>query len=112
MLVCGSRKYRNRDHVWRTLDQLHWVTPITCLIHGGATGADAFAAAWGKAFDIEVLEFLADWHRLGPSAGPKRNADMIKYGEPELVIAFPGNSGTNNMIEKAEAVGIPVVRQA
>ena len=108
VLVTGSRKYRDRDHVYQTLTNLHAMTPFTVLIHGGAFGTDAFAAEWGKAFGLEVLEFLADWDRLGPGAGPKRNADMLKYGQPDLVLAFPGNDGTADMVAKATRARVPV----
>ena len=35
---------------------------------------------------------------------------MIVEGTPDLVIAFPGGRGTENMIKQAEAAGIPVRR--
>ncbi|MGY2987729.1 SLOG family protein [Bradyrhizobium sp. USDA 4508] len=106
VLVCGGRKYRDRNAVFRTLDMRHAATPISVILHGGATGADAMAAEWAAVNGVEALEYLADWKKLGPQAGPKRNADMIKYGQPDLVLAFPGNAGTADMVEKAERAGI------
>ncbi|KRR21374.1 hypothetical protein CQ14_06910 [Bradyrhizobium lablabi] len=110
VLVCGSRNYRDRNHVFRALDMRHASSPIAVILHGGATGADAMAAEWASENAVEALEYLADWKKLGPHAGPKRNADMIKYGQPDLVIAFPGNSGTEDMVDKAERAGIEVER--
>lgn len=111
VLVCGSRNYIDRTHVWTTLQNMHAMKPITMLIHGGQSGVDRFAGQWAEQTPgVEVAEFLADWHKLGPGAGPKRNRDMITYGRPDIVVAFPGGSGTANMVEQAEAAGIKVKR--
>jgi hypothetical protein len=34
---------------------------------------------------------------------------MIDEGKPELVIAFPGGSGTADMVRRARAANIPVI---
>jgi len=57
-----------------------------------------------------VIEFKADWGQFGTYGGPIRNSRMIHEGKPDLVIAFPGGSGTGNMVKQAEAVGLPVRR--
>ena len=35
---------------------------------------------------------------------------MIDRGKPDLVIAFPGGRGTEDMVTRAERAGIPVRR--
>lgn len=101
VIVCGGRDYADEHHVWTVLDTIHFRTPISLLMHGGQTGADALAAAWGLMNGIKVEEFKADWKKYGKSAGPRRNQAMIEYGDPDLVVAFPGNGGTDDMIDKA-----------
>lgn len=83
------------------------------VIHGAASGADSYAQKWAKSAGIPDLPFKANWYpngfgRLDRSAGPKRNQQMIDEGKPDLVVAFPGGSGTADMVKRARAAGIPV----
>lgn len=111
VLVCGGRKFSNAALLNRTLDNL-WPKP-TVIIHGGCTGADLIAAHWSRKNGIPCAAYAADW-KVGNSAGPKRNAMMLKDGKPDLVIAFPTkgakNAGTQNMCLQAENAGIKVRR--
>lgn len=108
IIVCGGRDYHNQTNIWDVLTEIHLATPITLIMHGGATGADAIAASWGIMHGVVVEEFLPDWRKYGTAAGPKRNGDMIKYGNPDLVVAFPGGNGTTDMVAKARQAGITV----
>jgi hypothetical protein len=125
ILVCGGRGYSDRHALYRTLDRLYAKTPVTLLIHGGAHGADALAAAWAKTRTIPVDPYPADWadvshrdaiikysssgRRYDARAGFRRNQLMIDRGRPDLVVAFPGGSGTRDMVARAQAAGIRVV---
>lgn len=115
VLVCGGRLYgigdvRKRLHQFHVLSALHEKHWFTAIIEGGAPGADAGAAAFGKQRDIPVLTFKADWDRRGAAAGPLRNQRMIDEGKPNLVVAFPGGRGTADMIRRAEEAGVRVIR--
>jgi acyl-CoA synthetase (NDP forming) len=55
-----------------------------------------------------VTSFPANWKKHGKSAGPIRNQLMLDVGKPDLVIAFPGGSGTADMIRRARKAGVPV----
>lgn len=107
VLVCGGRDYADRKHVFAVLDEIHAKTPIKMLINGGANGADAHARAWAKS-RCALMTVTADWKTHGKSAGPLRNASMLKHGKPALVVAFPGGRGTADMIGKARAAGVEV----
>ncbi len=37
-----------------------------------------------------------------------RNQQMLKDHTPDLLVAFPGGSGTANMIERARLAGIEI----
>jgi YspA, cpYpsA-related SLOG family len=100
VVVTGGRYYADQGHVWSVLDAIHIRTPISILMHGGATGADALAAAWAVVRNVPVEEFKADWKKYGKSAGPRRNHAMLEYGDPDLVVAFPGHDGTADMIDQ------------
>lgn len=78
------------------------------VIHGGAMGADLLAKKWAENRNVPSQEFKAHWGKMGKAAGHLRNARMIEEGKPDLVIAFPGERGTANMVKQAEAAGIPV----
>lgn len=41
--------------------------------------------------------------------GGGRNKQMLNEGKPDLVVAFPGGSGTAHMVKIAKAVGIMVI---
>lgn len=110
VLVCGGRDYGDRDQLFRVLDAAHLANPIVCLIHGAARGADQLAGDWALDRDVLCTGYAADWERDGRAAGPIRNQKMLDTGKPDMVIAFPGGRGTADMIRKAEAAGVPVVR--
>ncbi|TGR82317.1 DUF2493 domain-containing protein [Mesorhizobium sp. M2D.F.Ca.ET.223.01.1.1] len=118
VLVCGGRDYADKQRVWKTLDELAEMTPERLLgkrpfivIHGACrTGADELADSWAVHNYIPVDEFPADWTTHGKAAGPKRNQRMLEDGKPDLVVAFPGGRGTADMVRRAEAAGVKVVR--
>lgn len=118
LLVCGGRDYgsgRDGDKeaafLRAFLESLHANAPVDLLIHGGQTGADSLAGWWAERRGIETLAFpvpQAEWDRLGGAAGPIRNRRMIVEGRPDLVLAFPGDRGTRDMVRQARRAGIPV----
>jgi len=119
VLICGGRNldsadvlnYLNRFARGDITNQLgHKAWPITAVMHGGAKGADEGAGLWAESEDLKPLVFPANWRRDGRAAGPIRNRRMLEHGKPDLVIAFPGGRGTANMVELAEASGVPVIK--
>jgi hypothetical protein len=109
VLICGGRNFDERKRMRDYLFSFHEKTPITAVIHGGASGADRLGGEWARHNGIAEVRVDANWTRYGKRAGPVRNGWMIQHCFPELVIAFPGGYGTRNMIEQATAVGIPVI---
>jgi hypothetical protein len=111
VLVCGGRDFEDVPLVFRTLDAIHAETPIDAIIEGGARGADRAAYLWSRGNCLSE-SYPADWANLGRSAGPIRNEQMLREGNPDLVVAFPGGRGTEHMISIAERAGVPVRRVA
>jgi predicted Rossmann-fold nucleotide-binding protein len=107
VIVCGGRFYQDAEEVARRLGAFHARHTITCILHGGAMGADRTASAWGEAQGIPTRAFLADWLRYGDAAGPIRNRAMLRES-PDAVIAFPGGNGTADMIRQARLAGVTV----
>lgn len=98
VLVCGGRDFTNQAWLFNELDKLDAKDKITCIISGCVQGADNLAMLWAFKRKIEVAPFPADWKNLSNSAGPIRNETMIKKGRPDIILAFPGGRGTENMI--------------
>jgi hypothetical protein len=108
VLVCGGRDFQDDAALVRVLDELHAERPFTLLIHGAARGADRMAGSWAAARGIPCQAFPADWERLQRRAGPERNGRMLREGRPDLVVAFPGGTGTADMVRRAGTAGVPV----
>lgn len=107
LLVCGGRDYLDWVFLCETLNR--YKDQVEVVIHGGARGADSMAGAWAENNKIPQLCYLADWKTHGLKAGPIRNKQMLDEGKPDLVLAFPGGSGTNNMVAQARKAGVRVV---
>lgn len=110
VLVCGGRHYSNRNRVAQVLFAAVERLGMTTIIQGAADGADRLAAEWGWDNRVGVASFPAKWNEDGKAAGPIRNARMLREGKPDFVIAFPGGKGTADMVQQAEAAGVPVYR--
>lgn len=108
LLVCGGRDYRDVDAVYAALDRAHAKRPIMLVIHGGATGADTLAGAWARLNEVPCLAVPAEWKKHGKRAGPLRNMRMLEEWKPDGVAAFPGGSGTADMIAQARNAGVKV----
>lgn len=119
ILVCGGTGFDNWDLLYSTLYEIHdrrsdLSKPLT-IIEGGAIGADFLARVWAKYMDIPepglyiVEEYPANWKKYGRAAGPIRNQQMLDEGKPDLVVAFPGGTGTADMVKRAKKAGIEVI---
>ena len=104
VVVCGGRDYTDEDVITAELSLL---PPGTVVVHGDAQGADTTAGEVAKALGLVVEAHPADWQRCGRGAGLRRNAEMLSLGA-DLVLAFPGGSGTADMVRKARAAEVPV----
>lgn len=109
ILVCGGRDFVDRKWLFEALDAEAKRAPITFVIHGCASGADAMAGEWATSRGIESEKYVAAWKSRGAAAGPERNARMLAAGRPDTVIAFPGGRGTADMVRRASTAGVPIV---
>jgi hypothetical protein len=101
VLVCGGRNFSDYSFLSSVLTNIHTTTKITRIIQGEAPGADTLARQWANEHNILIIGFPADWNTYGRAAGPIRNKQMLDEGKPDVVIAFPGNKGTRNMVAQA-----------
>ena len=76
----------------------------------GHAGADRLAARIWAALKRPAEAHPADWKKHGKAAGPIRNQEMLEAeGGIDLVIAFPGGTGTADMVRRAEKAKIEVL---
>ena len=111
ILVCGGRKYDNIDKFFDVMMEhvaMYEAKDVT-IISGMAKGADTLAANFAKKNGCKLLAFPAHWDKDGKAAGPIRNRRMLKEGQPDLVIAFPGGKGTKDMVDISIKAGVQVV---
>lgn len=115
ILVCGGRDFLDylklRDVLDSLIDDLEDPSDVV-IIQGGAKGADflakVYAYCWGWG-GLMCEEYSADWKKDGKAAGPIRNQKMLDEGRPDLVVSFPGGSGTADMVRRARKAGVEVI---
>ena len=105
VVVTGGRNYHNKANVyyWLNLYEPKMVLQGEC-----PTGADKAARDWAKEMGVAPVGILANWPYYGSPAGPIRNGWLLDLN-PTLVIAFPGNSGTADMVRQAKSRGVQVI---
>ena len=119
VLVCGGRWYDDQHRVDTVLDRLHAEHGFMTLIQGGQRywsaakqrfiGADYQASLWARSRGVVCIEEPARWRAEGQAAGPRRNSRMLRRYRPDLGVAFPGQNGTEDMVTKLRAAGVPVI---
>jgi hypothetical protein len=118
VLVCGGRNFADvtkNEHIMEWNFMNDWLDKWheghegdLTVIHGAARGADMTAHVWAHSIGAHIKQYPADWKKYGKQAGYVRNAQMLKEGKPDLVIAFPGGKGTAMMVKLAKEAGVPV----
>ena len=95
VLVCGDRRWTDREELFEVLDDFHAHWGITQIIEGCANGADRIAGwpcpgvklqkgqpiplpGWGVLRGVPVDHNPAEWHVHGKAAGPIRNMNMLR----------------------------------
>ena len=110
VIVCGGRFFNDLRRLESMLDSIFSEREVT-IITGGAPGADRMANQWARSRGHKAEVYRADWNRYGNAAGPIRNKEMLDTGV-DMVIAFPGDRGTANMVKIAREAGVLVFNVA
>jgi YspA, cpYpsA-related SLOG family len=105
-IVCGPREGTGAAIVRKALDQAR-ADPTMPRFHfivvGSDVGTDKEAYEWALAREMPALTCPARWKTgrvTGAPEGPIRNQAMYDWQRPVLsvVLGFPGNRGTSNMM--------------
>jgi hypothetical protein len=126
VLVCGGRDYSDMACVFETLDMLAASHSVDLIIHGKATGADTWADNWAVKNNVPIFALAALWtditvepsiirtrfdgSKYNAAAGWQRNQRLLEEGKPNLVVAFPGGSGTADMVKRSRAANVEVLQ--
>jgi len=109
VLVTGGRDYADVGTVFDCLTTLNEQFERLIIVHGDADGADTLANTVCCEVGIEQIKVPAAWNKHKKAAGPIRNRLMIDLFPIDMVLAFPGGTGTANMKTQANAKEIPVM---
>lgn len=114
VMVTGGRDFSDATLVSAGLDYsvalLSSYGAVVTLVHGAMTGADQLADAEGRRRGWRVRPVPANWPVHGNAAGPIRNRQMVKEWAPDVCVAFPGGSGTEDAVDAARRGGCCIIR--
>ena len=107
--IAGGKEVRDPGAVFDRLDQTKAKYDDMVLVHGGGPGVEKVAAQWAERNAVHQVVCKPDWDRHGRAAPFRRNDELLSL-LPKGVIAFPGSGITDNLVDKAVSLGIPVMR--
>ena len=109
--IAGGKDVRDAGAVFARLDQTKAKYPDMVLAHGGGPGVERIAAQWAERNGVHQVVCKPDWNAHGRAAPFRRNDELLNL-LPKGVLAFPGSGITDNLVDKAVKLGIPVARCA
>ena len=109
--IAGGKDIANPAAVIERLNQARAKYADMVLVHGGGPGVEKIAASWAERNGVHQVVCKPDWDRHGRAAPFRRNDDLLNL-LPKGVIAFPGSGITENLVDRARQLGIPVVKAA
>ena len=105
-IIAGGRDITDYKILLEAIAEANFA--ISCVVSGGAKGADALGEQYAESMNLSLHIFNADWETHGRAAGPIRNRKMAENAEA-LIALWDGKSrGTKNMIETATKLGLLV----
>jgi hypothetical protein len=108
--VTGGRRFNDPQLIHDALLNVHETYGFPVLIHGEAPGADVMAGEWATNHGgIEVISKPANWKRYAKAAGPIRNRAMLLQDKPNILVVFPGGSGTRDMTDICKEAGLLIL---
>ncbi len=109
--IAGGKDVTDPAAVIDRLDKARAKYADIVLVHGGGPGVEKIAARWAERNGVHQVVCKPDWDRHGRAAPFRRNDELLNL-LPKGVIAFPGSGITENLVDKARALGIPVMKVA
>jgi hypothetical protein len=106
VLVCGDQNWGDAAMIGFYLYKLQ-KAGYSRVLHGDCRGADRIGGKVATVLGFEAESYPAKWQIFGRSAGPRRNAEMLKkLSAGDIVLAFHDNIGasleTLDMVTRAK----------
>ena len=109
--IAGGKDIADPAAVIARLEQTRAKYDDLVLVHGGGPGVERIAAQWAERNGVHQIVCKPDWQRHGRAAPFRRNDELLNL-LPKGVIAFPGSGITENLVDRARQMGIPVLKPA
>ena len=109
--IAGGKNVDDPAAVIAKLEQARTKYADIVLVHGGGPGVEKIAAQWADRNGVHQIVCKPDWDRHGRAAPFRRNEELLNL-LPKGVIAFPGSGITENLVDRARQLGIPVLKAA
>ena len=109
--VAGGKEADDAGKIIAHLDKVKAKYADVVLVHGGGPGAEKIAAGWAERNGVHQIVCKPDWDAHGRAAPFRRNDELLSL-LPKGVVAFPGSGITDNLVDKARSLGIPVQKVA
>ena len=107
--IAGGKDVQDPAAVIARLDNVKAKYDDIILAHGGGPGVETIAARWAERNGVHQVVCKPDWTRHKRAAPFRRNEELLNL-LPKGVIAFPGSGITDNLVDRARQLGIPVQR--
>lgn len=101
LAIVGSRTFNDFVLLEQKIIQLYHVQDISCIVSGGANGADKLGEQFAKKYKISLSVHKPQWDIYGKRAGFVRNKEIVDQSD-EIIAFWDGSSpGTKNTINLA-----------
>lgn len=99
--IIGGRTFTDYNFAENEINKIINHNDISCVISGGARGADKIAEKYAILYNIPTEIIIPDWS-IGRHAGFIRNSDIVN--KSDIIIAFWNgiSKGTLDSIKKAK----------
>jgi hypothetical protein len=106
LAIVGTREFNDYNRLKEVVEPYKKETGM--VVSGGARGSDLLGRKWALENQIPLIEFIPKWDEQGKAAGIIRNEYIIRNADQVVAIMRPGSKGTQNDIDIATRLGIPI----
>lgn len=105
--IVGSRGFNDLNAMIEFIFQYIMIEAITCVVSGGAIGADKLGEHFADLYNLEKEIYYPDWKNLGKAAGMIRNTDIVLNSHRVFIFWDGKSKGTQDTIRKCIKYKIP-----
>lgn len=107
LLIAGSRTITDYALYKPFLFKYCYDNNVDGILSGGARGADTIAKMFAEDTSIPFVELLAEWNKLGKSAGFIRNISLVDQCDAAILLWDGESKGTAHTLSLLKASGKP-----